>query len=194
MLFTKALFDIEDADQILKSLEGRPDLERIEPGVYGWREEILEGHRSLGTFTIKENRLILETFSKERAERGRRLIEETAGPAVRYRLTEYQDPAQAIKAREGREVKVRNPIPEEIQAPLIKKFLDDHYRKWLDEALPALSHRTPRHAVTLKTFRPKVIELLKQMENSEARAGARGKTPYDFGWLWRELGLEKEKV
>jgi hypothetical protein len=194
MVFTKALFDIEDIDRLLRSLEGHPDLERIEKGVYGWREEIPGGHRSLGTFTLKENRLILETFSKERAERGRRLLEEIAGPAVRYRVTEYQEPAQAIRAREGREIKVQNPIPEEIQAPLIKKFLDDHYRKWLDEEIPALSHRTPRHAVTLKTFRPKVIELLKQMENMEAHAAERGKIPYDFGWIWRELGLEKERV
>lgn len=192
-VFTKALFDIEDAPRLIASLERHPDLEKIEPGTYAWGEETPEFHRRLGTFSVKETRLILETVSKERGERGRRLLEESAGTAVRYRLTEYQDPAQAIKAREGREVGIQGPIPEEIQAPLIKKFLDDHYRKWLDEELPALSHKTPRHAVTLKTFRPKVIELLKQMENSEARAAERGKTPYDFGWLWRELGLEGER-
>lgn len=143
MLFTKALFDIEDASRLIAPLERRPDLDQIEPGIYDWREEIPEGHRSLGAFTIKENRLILETFSKERAERGRRLLEVVAGPAVRYRMTEYQDPARAIKAWEGREVKVRNPIQEEIQAPLLKKFLDDHYRKWLDEELPP-SRTAPR--------------------------------------------------
>lgn len=111
LVFTKALFDIEDADRLRQVLEGRPDLEQIEPGVYAWREEIPEGRRSLGTFTIKERRLILETVSKERAERGRRLLEEIAGPAVRYRVTEYQDPEQAIKAREGREIEIQDPIP-----------------------------------------------------------------------------------
>ncbi|MFQ5780642.1 MAG: YecA family protein [Nitrospiria bacterium] len=193
MVFTKALFDVQDSTRLVESLERHPDLEGLEPGVYAWREEMPEGHRSLGTLTIKENRLILETVSKERAERGRSLLEAVAGSSVRYRVTEYQEPAQAIKAREGKEIKVKNPIPEEIQAPIIKKFLDDHYRKWLDEELSALSHRTPRHAVTLKTFQPKVIDLLKEMENMEAHAAERGKTPYDFGWLWRELGLEKER-
>lgn len=193
MVFAKALFEVKDTARLTAALERHPDLEGIEPEVYTWREEIPEGHRGLGTFTIEENRLILETVSRERAERGRRLLEAVAGSSVRYRVTEYQEPAQAIKAREGKEIKVKNPIPEEIQAPMIKKFMDDHYRKWLDEKIPALSHKTPRHAVTLKTFRPKVIDLLKQMENMEARAVERGKTPYDFGWIWRELGLEKER-
>ena len=76
----------------------------------------------------------------------------------------------------------------------MKTFLDRHYREWLDQEIPALSNRTLRHAVTLKTFRPKVIDLLKEFENMEAHAARQGKIPYDFGWLEKELGLEKERV
>ena len=121
------------------------------------------------------------------------MLEEIAGDSITYQATEYQEPAQAIKSHRDEIPSKMGEIPQEIQAPLIKTFLDRHYMEWLDQEIPALSNRTPRHAVTLKTFRPKVIDLLKELENMEAHAARRGKIPYDFGWLWKELGLEKER-
>ena len=50
--------------------------------------------------------------------------------------------------------------------------------------------RTPRHATRLKTLRPRLIDLLKEMESHEARASKAESPAYDFGWMWRELGLE----
>ena len=62
----------------------------------------------------------------------------------------------------------------------------------MDMSVPALDGRTPRHAARLKTQKAKVVELLKDIENSEnARARNEGRQPVDFGFLWKELGLER---
>jgi hypothetical protein len=84
-------------------------------------------------------------------------------------------------------------FPPEVRAAITREWKDAHYRKWLDEEIPALDNQTPRHAVTLSTLRPRVIDLLKELENSEARFAGEGEIPYDFGWLWRELGVEEER-
>jgi len=70
-------------------------------------------------------------------------------------------------------------IPFEVQEQVLGDVKDHHYRKWLDEPLPALRGRTPREAVRLKTWRPRVADLLKDLEVAEARAGQRGQPRYD---------------
>ena len=75
-------------------------------------------------------------------------------------------------------------------AALLAEFKRSHYRGWLDVPLPALGGRTPRHAARLKTVRPRLIDLLKELESHETRAATSESPAYDFGWMWRELGLE----
>jgi len=191
--FSKAIFEVRDAGRLKETLERHAEFERTEPRTYSWRERTSQDCRSLGTLSIKGSRLVLETMSKERAERGRTLLERIAGEAVQYRVTECEDLNEALKSRP----KVKGPrppeIPAELQAKLRKQFLDKHYHEWPDIGIPALDQKTPRHAVTLKTYRPRVIDLLKEMENMEARGAREDEEAYDFGWLWKELGLEKER-
>ena len=197
--FTKSVFKILDVNLLKEALEQHSDFEEIKQAEeYCWREEIPDGHRTLAALKIKNGRLILEALSEERAERGRELLERIAGSAIRYRITEYQDQAQILRAAQDRDplkkTKVKRGIPDEIQAELKKTFMDRHYRKWLDEHIPALDHKTPKDAVTLKDYRSRVVDLLKGMENMEARAVQQGDVPYGFGWLWKELGLEREPI
>ena len=193
ILFTKAVFTVQDPARLASVLKHHPDMERTEEGHYSWREKTADGFRSLATLTIRNNRLIIEALSKERSARCRRILEEVAGNIITYQLSEHQEPPQAIKSHRSTESHKKEEIPDDVQAAIMKTFLDKHYRDWLDQEIPVLSNRTPRHAVKLKTFRPKVINLLKEMENMEAHAVRRGKIPYDFGWLWKELGLEEER-
>jgi hypothetical protein len=79
-----------------------------------------------------------------------------------------------------------------VQAELLGKFYDDHYRKWLDEPVPALGERTPRQAARLKTIRPKLIALLKDLESQSERQRRAGQPGYDSIWLWKELGITRE--
>jgi hypothetical protein len=83
-------------------------------------------------------------------------------------------------------------IPPEVQAEVLGRFYEEHYRKWLDQPVPALGDRTPRHAAKLKTVRPKLITLLKDFESRAERQRRAGEPAYDFGWMWKELGLARE--
>lgn len=70
-------------------------------------------------------------------------------------------------------------------------MFDQHYREWIDSLLPFLNHKTPRESVKTKKGLGKVIELLKDMENTEMRAVKQGNRamPYNFNWVYSELGI-----
>ncbi len=87
-------------------------------------------------------------------------------------------------------------VPPEVARPLIHAHLDRHYVKILDEPLPVLGHVSPREAARTDAGRSKVVDWLKDMENHVARTGD-GTDPmadYDFGWIWRELGITEKRV
>lgn len=77
------------------------------------------------------------------------------------------------------------------QVRVLREAVDEHYRKVIDEQVPMLMNHTPRELAAAPETRPLVVEWLKFMENAEAhRARQSGGFPYDFGWMWRALGLE----
>jgi hypothetical protein len=206
---TRAYFDIVDRRAVIAGLRASPELDEDEDGAFAWYEETGEFRRGLGRIEIRKERLVLETFSRERGERGRRVIETACGTAVRYRMSEHEDLARGMAKRSRARRRAGRPegsgpageeptrgvpdLPPEVLASLKKEFMDRHYRGWVDEKIPALGNRTPRHAARLKTVRPRLVELLKEMESAEARGALEGEPPYDFGWLWTELGLQKER-
>lgn len=57
---------------------------------------------------------------------------------------------------------------------------------------PALGDETPRQAIRSAKGRQAVIELLESYEHLEAhRARDQGGQPFDFGFLWEQLGLPR---
>ena len=76
----------------------------------------------------------------------------------------------------------------------MREFFDRHYREWIGMPLPALDGRSPKQAVRTKRGRDEVVALLKNVEKMEARrCRDSGQPPYDFAWLWQELGLETRR-
>jgi hypothetical protein len=71
-------------------------------------------------------------------------------------------------------------------------FYATHYRKWVDEPVPALDGKTPREAAKLRTHAERVSLLIRELEGLYEGALKEGRPAYDPSWLWTELGLAAE--
>jgi hypothetical protein len=190
IVLARVVFDIKDREVVAATLAIRHDLERQRDGSYLWLEVAAEQRKGLGRVALERHRLVFEATSRPRAERGRAMIETLCGGAVTYRATSYEDVGQAMKRRPARAAEASE-VPPEVQAEIIGQFYEDHYRKWLDEPIPALDGRTPREAAALESAHPQLISLLKGMENMAERDRRAGRPAYDFGWMWGVLGLDR---
>jgi hypothetical protein len=193
LIFARAIFDVLDTRAVQAALEQHPDLACEDDGGYVWLEDAPSFRRGLGRFALEADRLVFETQSEKRVARGREFLESLAGDAVRFRLTEYEDPERAMErlaSSPGREAEA-DAVPPEVAAEVVAGFYEQHYRRWLDEPVPALGNRTPREAASLARVRPKLVALLQEFENMAARDRLEGRPAYDFGWMWGELGLAR---
>jgi hypothetical protein len=191
-IFAKVIFDLVDRGAVIRSLADRDDIVDHGDGSYAWLEPAGRFQRSVGTMVIEERRVVFETTSQKRADKARAELPNLLGGAARFRAISYEDVEQAIK-RAPKTTKPKEPdIPIEEQRKVLGEFYEQHYRRWLDEPVPALGNRTPRHAARLKTVRPKLITLLKDFESRAERQRRSGEIAYDFGWMWAELGLKRE--
>jgi len=193
MVFASAVFDVRDRAALERALAGHPDLDRQDDGSYSWYEPGggEDFRRGLGWLRLEEERLVLETTSKPRAERGRAFLEALAGDAVRHRATSFESVERATKRRPPKPAREADRVPPEVEAEILGGYYDQHYRAWVDTPLPALGGQTPRAAARSKTGRPRVIALLKDMESLSARERLGGRPAYDFAWMWAELGLDR---
>jgi hypothetical protein len=80
-------------------------------------------------------------------------------------------------------------IPPEIQDQLFQEYMAKHNQHWLDDQIPALDQQTPRAAAQSSALRPRLVGLLKDIENQYLVALAAGEPAFDPTWMWDELGL-----
>lgn len=142
----------------------------------------------IGRAVIAQDSLRLETNSLRRAAELRRQVESTCGDRIRHRLREEQDGATLMRAAKEAP---RSPRRDREDAPemleLTRQFKERHYESWVGEAIPALGGKTPREVARSARGRARLDELLKQMENDEARRPEAER--YDFTALRRRLRL-----
>ena len=155
------------------------------------------GETLLGSIEIKRDAVVLCTNSRERATAGEAMVGNAlvglAGEPTREEMTAAE---MLAERNPGRKPGPNTKVSPEVSRPLIHAHLDRHYGKILDEPLPVLGHVSPRQAARSDAGRSKVVDWLKDMENHVARAGD-GTDPmadYDFGWIWRELGVAEKRV
>lgn len=213
LAFTKSVFDVSDSVQLAKTFVLRDDLHRDDDGRFVWLEGTGDERRILGTFHLEGSRLTYEGMSEARAARARAFVEALGAGVVTHRLTRVQDAGQLLasaraaadgdeSAPQGTLARKRprprgrsaagSDLPPEVEAQMLLAYYDRHYHDWLDVPLPALDGRTPRHAARLKTQRPRVVELLKTLENHAERDRREGRPTYDMTWIWHALGIEPE--
>jgi hypothetical protein len=159
-------------------------------------DSLLDGQQPLnGTLELKPGVLTLTTNSTKRAQHGQAVLESLLQGLVGPALSSLQTPEQLLDEHDARRQNAgdREPadsIDPEIAAEIIQHTLDEHYRRVLDEPVPALGDKTPRQCVRSKKGRERVIEWLKDLENNELHRAAREEqAPYDSRWLWNELKL-----
>jgi hypothetical protein len=219
VVLTKVRFPLakEHTAEVARLLDARSELAR-EPGELGWSWHWQDGQMGaskadsglslgswgesgalvLGRIELRDQWLVLEVNSLVRADRGKRMVEQLLGGLVGAPVTATQSVASALEGHRGRQrspaKETAPPIRAEAAAGVMKEFFDRHYRRVIDEPLPAIGNVTPRAAVGTQEGRAKVIEWLKYLENGEeGRAQREGTPPYDFSWLWHELGVLGER-
>ena len=99
----------------------------------------------LGTLQLKGRRLSLEANSVARAERGRALLEPVLAGLVGQPLTERLHLEQMLGAE--RPLSEPSGLSPADERALVRQSLDDHYRRVLDDQIPALGGKSPRRRV-----------------------------------------------
>jgi hypothetical protein len=152
----------------------------------------------LGHMELRGKWLVLKVNSAGRAERGKQMLMKLLGGLVATPVTDTQSVQSALeehRARKRSSAEEAAPkLPPEEAARVMRELLDRHYRRVIDEPLPALGNLPPREAVRTPEGRQKVIGWLKNLENGEGRRARKdGTPPYDFSWMWCELGVLEER-
>jgi hypothetical protein len=163
---------------------------RQKPGAQRFVTTMEDGAVVLGNLELKARRLSLTANSEARAERGQAMLAGVLGALVGAPLVERADLDQMLAERHDRPRHSASLSPE-VEREVIAKALDDHYRRVLEEPIPALGNRSPRVAARTAKGREKVAAWLKLLENHGARREPGDPlAAYDFGWLWVELRVE----
>ena len=195
IVFCEVRFPLKgDAARVAAVLDGLEEFEREEDGVARWiwfaagsplqraarhrrgrpvaeSSENAIGTTSLGYAETRKRTLVLSVNSRERAGRGRELLGSHLGDLVGAALTTHQTPERALKEQSG--LAPDEPaIPSEEAVQVIHSYLDDHYRRTLDDPLPMLDGKSLREAAATRKGRARVIDWLKQLENTEHRRAA----------------------
>jgi SEC-C motif len=192
MVMTRVRFDVVDRSALISALDAS-SLTRARGDSWSWSGKSAKNEEvSFGLITLTSGVLQLEANSVGRGTRGRELIEQLVGAAVKHRGTTHED--MQVLLRDAMKAGRQGPrpdtgIPPEVQDALVLDFSSKHYREWLDLPVPALDDLTPRAASTKPSMRPRLIELLKDLDGMYQRALQAGAPAFDPSWMWDELGL-----
>jgi hypothetical protein len=153
---------------------------------------------TLGDIRVRGSRLSLQCLSRERLGWGKARLAELLGDAVRFedeRFESIDTKRVAANRRSGASHgaagdarRLHSEADDEIHRAIASRHLRDHYRRWIDEPLPALGGLSPRRAA--HTPQREALEtLLRQLENLEDHRRLSGVAFCDVSWIRRELGI-----
>jgi hypothetical protein len=150
--------------------------------------------KAVADLTLGEDQLRVLTQSLAWASKANSRLVEELGELITLADISTQEATPEMLAEFG-----MTPSEEEAEAPsedqkqVIHQVLENHYRKWLDEAAPALGDLSPREAAADPERRPEVIAQLVEAEE-RTRASSWPMNEFDFDFLWDELGLSRDEA
>ena len=170
ILLTTDHYRVTNWEELERILEARDDVDGDRDEGGNRFVELENGScRSRASLMPKEPNT-LEVFCRtpNLADEARDWLEDIAGGVIAYKTREVVDP-RSEKARDGAKPLPESDIPKDMQRRIIHQYIAKHYETWPEIPLPALQGKTPLEAVVDKRLRPAVIELLKSIDQLEAR-------------------------
>jgi hypothetical protein len=148
------------------------------------------GRVVLANVTLSGKQLELSVNSRRRLEKARALIEPLVTGLIGEAEVAIKSVEDAMAEKRDAPASPRRAVPKRVEREVTQRYLDSHYREWLDERIPALGGKTPREAARDFEGREQLVALLKELENRGARHAKDTGVGYNAIWLWRELGIE----
>ncbi len=192
-------------------LNAAPDMEAASSGIWNWvslageeakprakpaggilyKAYLGSGALSLAMIELKGQKLLANVNSAERAKRLQSRLRDILGKKVSDPVMVHQTVEQAMATHRAMPAPNEQAIlPPEVENQIIKEFYDRHYRETLDQPIPMLDDTSPRVAAKTPEGQEKVVAWLKVLETGEARTRrSKAIEPYDFLWMWQELGV-----
>lgn len=188
LVMCTSAFAVDDPDALTAALGSRDDFESDGDSWVWFRPLAGETRRLLGRLRLQGTRATLATNSRERAARGRELLEQIGGGALRFVAIAEED-GQVLLQRARADAAAGKGKPSEAPDParrqaLVRDALEQHFRAWVEQPLPAFGDRTPRELA--KTEPQRVARMLWQIENNP-----QPEMRYDASWIYAELGLQR---
>ena len=197
--------------QLRDLLNAAPDMEAASSGIWNWvslageeakprakradgifyKAHLENGALTLGMIELKGKRLQASVNSAERAKKLQSRLKDILGKQMSEPVMVHQTVEQAMATHRARPAPNEQAVlPPEVENQIIKEFYDRHYRETLDQPIPMLDDTSPRVATKTPEGKEKVAAWLKVLETGEARMRrSKAIEPYDFVWLWQELGV-----
>jgi hypothetical protein len=146
-----------------------------------------------GQIIIDQDRLILETNSQERTEKGKKLLSKYLGDAITFQKTLIETPEQKLKSLPKSNVGQDEETMKLFESPEVQEQLKTmataHWEGWFNEPIPALENKTPREASRTKDGRERLEALLLQYERYDVEE-SNNLFKADINYLRKELCLE----
>ena len=181
-------------------------LEKDMPLHFHHGDEREEGVGTVGNISLFPDKLIVETFTKQKHSFAKTMVKKFFGESLMLQKEMVVDLAKQEAARIEddyedyvqerileKEKSSSEDIPPEILRELLQKAHKRHYTVFLDDKIPALDNMTPRQAASDPQMRPRLIELMKQhLKGIEKENKDRG-LGLNIDWVLDELALPELK-
>lgn len=170
------------AEQIRPLLDQAGPFSRAaESDTWTWQPE----EAPLGTLRLRAKSLELRVESRERAEEGRQTLIDLLGSHIGQGMILYSTGSDKQNLPGGL-ANTDQVQPERPDLSQFKSHMDQECHSMLNDSLSAMDSRTPRDCAANPDSHEDVVDWLKFLENRSIHAAL---PPYDFTWIWEELGL-----